>query len=111
MYFKVYQHLAVFLLFNSSQFLVAQANQPPLVVTSASIFADMAENIGGNLIRVQSIVPIGGDPHIYEPSPEDVRLVARADLILVNGLTFEGWMNELIANSGTRAKTVVITAP
>ncbi|MEL6141509.1 MAG: zinc ABC transporter substrate-binding protein, partial [Bacteroidota bacterium] len=81
----------------------------PIVVASASIFADMAEVIGGDMIRVQSVVPIGGDPHIYEPTPEDVRLVARADLILINGLTFEGWMNELIENSGTTAETVTVT--
>jgi ABC-type Zn uptake system ZnuABC Zn-binding protein ZnuA len=81
----------------------------PLVVTSASIFADMAENIAGGEVQIKTVVPIGGDPHIYEPTPADVRLVAKADLVLVNGLTFEGWMNELIANSGTRAKTVTIT--
>jgi ABC-type Zn uptake system ZnuABC Zn-binding protein ZnuA len=87
-----------------------QANdERPLVVTSASIFADMTEVIAGDLLRVQSVVPIGGDPHIYEPTPEDVRLVSRADLVLINGLTFEGWMNELIDNSGTRAETVTIT--
>lgn len=81
----------------------------PLVVASASIFADMAKNLGGGEVRVEMVVPIGGDPHIFEPTPESVRLVADADLILINGLTFEGWMNELIANSGTRAKTVTIT--
>ena len=82
----------------------------PLVVASASIFADMTAVIGGDLIEVRSIVPIGGDPHIYEPTPGDVQLVSRADLVLINGLTFEGWMNELIDNSGTRAETVTITA-
>ena len=81
----------------------------PLVVASASIFADMAEQIGGDHVRVRSVVPIGGDPHVYEPTPADVRLIAAADLVLINGLTFEGWMNELIANSGTRARTVTIT--
>ena len=65
--------------------------------------------IAGDLVRIQSVVPIGGDPHIYEPTPADVRLVARASLVLVNGLTFEGWMTELIENSGTRARTVRIT--
>ncbi len=83
--------------------------QRPLVVASASIFADMTEVISGGLVEVESVVPIGGDPHIYEPAPEDVRLVARGDLVLVNGLTFEGWMNELIANSGTSAEVVTIT--
>lgn len=81
----------------------------PLVVTSASIFADMTTMVAGGHVRIQSVVPIGGDPHIYEPTPEDVQLVSRADLVLVNGLTFEGWMRELIENSGTRAETVTIT--
>ena len=85
------------------------ADERPLVVASASIFADMASVVAGDLLRVTSVVPIGGDPHIYEPTPDDVRLIGAADLVLVNGLTFEGWMNELIANSGTRARTVVIT--
>jgi ABC-type Zn uptake system ZnuABC Zn-binding protein ZnuA len=80
-----------------------------LVVTSASIFADMTEVIAGGLVDVQSIVPIGGDPHIYEPTPSNVQLVSRANLVLVNGLTFEGWVNELIENSGTVAETVTIT--
>ena len=88
---------------------LSEADERPLVVTSASIFADMAGMIAGDLVRIQSVVPIGGDPHIYEPTPADVRLVARASLVLVNGLTFEGWMTELIENSGTRARTVRIT--
>jgi len=86
-----------------------EKDERPLVVTSASIFKDMTEVVAGGLLRVESVVPIGGDPHIYEPTPEDVQLVGRADLVLINGLTFEGWMNELIENSGTRAETVVIT--
>ena len=89
---------------------LAQENdERPLVVASASIFKDMAEVVAGDLVRVQSVVPIGGDPHIYEPTPEDVQLIGRANLVLINGLTFEGWMNELIENSGTRARTVTIT--
>lgn len=80
-----------------------------LIVTSASIFADMTQVISGDLVEVKSIVPIGGDPHIYEPTPSNVQLVARADLVLVNGLTFEGWVNELIENSCTVAETVTIT--
>ncbi|GIV31910.1 MAG: metal ABC transporter substrate-binding protein [Saprospiraceae bacterium] len=87
----------------------AQSKQKPLVVATASIFADMAQQIAGDLVEVQSIVPIGSDPHIYEPTPADVRLVARADLLLVNGLTFEGWLQGLIKSSGTRAPIVVIT--
>lgn len=85
------------------------AQKKPLVVATASIFADMAKNIAGEEVEIHSIVPIGGDPHIYEPTPKDAQLAASADLILKNGLTFEGWLNELIANSGTKARVVTIT--
>ncbi len=85
--------------------------QNPLktVVATASIFADMAENIAGGHVTVKSIVPIGGDPHIYEPTPADARLVASADLILKNALTFEGWLDDLIASANTKANVVTIT--
>ena len=83
--------------------------EKPLVVSSASMFSDMAANIGGDLIETATIVPIGGDPHIYEPTPGDVRLLLKANLILQNGLTFEGWIKDLINNSGSTAPVVTIT--
>jgi zinc/manganese transport system substrate-binding protein len=85
------------------------AQDEPMVVSSASIFADMASAIGGDLIESVSIVPIGGDPHIYEPTPGDIRKLLNADLILQNGLTFEGWITDLIKNSGSKAPVVTIT--
>lgn len=89
--------------------IVSYSQEKIKVVSSASIFQDMAKNIGGDKITSESIVPIGGDPHTYTPKPSDVELVSSADLILINGLTFEGWITELIENSGTKAKIVLIT--
>jgi ABC-type Zn uptake system ZnuABC Zn-binding protein ZnuA len=83
--------------------------QKKTVVASASMMADMAENIGGDLIDVKYIVPRGQDPHLYKPTPSDVMMVQKADLLIVNGLTFEGWIAKLIANSGTAAETKTIT--
>jgi len=83
--------------------------QKPVVVSSASMFTDMVENIAGDLVETETIVPIGGDPHLHTPTPRDAKLVGRADLLLLNGLTFEGWINELVENSGTKAKTILIT--
>ncbi len=79
------------------------------VVATASMMADMTKNIAGGMVNVECIVPIGGDPHLHEPTPRDAQMVNRADLIIKNGLTFEGWLNELIENSGTTAKTVRVT--
>ena len=90
-------------------FLLNAQTQKKQVIASASIFADMTENIAGGHVEVKTIVPIGGDPHIYEPTPADAQLVASADLILKNGLTFEGWLNSLIDNANSKAKVATIT--
>ena len=85
------------------------AQEKKTVVATASMLADMAKNISGGLVKVECIVPIGGDPHLHEPTPRDAQMVNRADLIIKNGLTFEGWLDELIENSGTKAKTIRVT--
>ena len=83
--------------------------EKPVIVATASMFKDMAEAIVGDRMEVKSIVPIGSDPHLHEGTPRDARLVTEADLILINGLTFEGWLDELVENSGTKAKSILIT--
>lgn len=106
---KTFKYLS-FLFIALLCFISYESNAQKLkVVASASIFRDMAEQIGGDLIEAKSIVPIGGDPHIYEATPSDAALIANADLILINGLTFEGWINEIIDNSGTKGKVCLIT--
>jgi len=90
-------------------FLTIQAQEKKVVVATASMIADMAENIAGGEVEVKMIVPIGGDPHLYEPTPKDAQLVNKADLVLMNGLTFEGWLTELVENSGTKASSILVT--
>ncbi len=79
------------------------------VISSVSMIEDMVRNIAGDRVISKMIVPIGGDPHLYEPLPADAKLVASADLVFINGLTFEGWITELILNSGTKASMVTVT--
>lgn len=100
------RNLLLFILFIGTTSLKAEK---PVVVATASIFADMALQIGDTLIEVETIVPIGGDPHTYEPRPSDLILINKASVILKNGLSFEKWMNKLIENSGTKASVVLIT--
>ena len=49
-------------------------NGKPLVLSTASMIHDMALNIGGDYFTYEMIVPIGGDPHIYEPTPRDAHI-------------------------------------
>jgi zinc/manganese transport system substrate-binding protein len=83
----------------------AQIPAPLPVVASFSILADMVRQIGGDAVAVTSLVPPDGDPHEYEPKPSDLRALAAAQLLVVNGLGLEGWMTRLASASGYRGPT------
>ncbi len=80
-----------------------QADTRIPVVVSFSILADWAKRIGGDRIRVTTLVGKGSDPHVFRPSPAAARAVAGAQLVIVNGLGFEGWLSRLIDASGSKA--------
>jgi zinc/manganese transport system substrate-binding protein len=87
----------------------AIANERVQVVTSFSILADMVENVGGEHVEVTSLVGADGDAHVYSPSPGDARSLANADLVVFNGLLFEGWMERLISASDYSGALVTAT--
>lgn len=76
-------------------------------VATYSVIYDLARQIAGDRAEVTSLVPIGTDPHTYEPRPGDIRRLAQADLILYNGLNLELWFDRLVQGSGTKAPIVV----
>ncbi len=77
------------------------------VVASFSIIGDLVREVGGDRVSVTTIVGPDGDAHVYEPSPADGRRIAKARLIFVNGLGFEGWLERLI--TAAKGKGDVIT--
>src|ERR1700712_2435611 len=76
-------------------------------VASFTILADMVRNVGGDKVEVGALVGPNGDPHTYEPTPDDARALKSADVVFVNGLGLEGWMDRLIAGSGYKGTPVV----
>lgn len=82
---------------------------PPLkIVTTFSILQDFVREIGKDKVVI-SIVGPNSDAHTYQPTPRDVRQIAQADLIFINGLGFEGWIHRLIKSSGYKGKIVTAT--
>lgn len=65
------------------------------VVTTFSILGDMAQRIGGKRVTVTTLVGADSDTHVYQPTPADARAVNEAQVLIVNGLGFEGWLDRL----------------
>ncbi len=87
----------------------AQTAKPLQVVASFSILADMAREVAGDAAQVHSLVGPNADAHVFEPTPADAQRLAKADLVIVNGLHFEGWIDRLVRASGYRGKVVEAT--
>lgn len=85
-----------------------ETTRPPLVVASFSILGDFVAAVGGDRIELQVLVGPDSDAHLYQPTPADSRLLREADLVVINGMGFEGWMERLVAASGYRGE--VLTA-
>lgn len=83
--------------------------EPLKVVASFSIIGDFAKNVGGDRIELTTLVGPDGDAHVYEPSPADAVGMSKADVVLVNGLQFEGFLQRLVEASATKASVVELT--
>lgn len=70
------------------------------VVTSFSVLEDLVKELGGEYVSVVNLVGRNSDAHMYQPKPSDAVAIAKADLVVFNGLGFEGWISRLIKNSG-----------
>ena len=72
------------------------ADGPLRVVASFSVLGDMVKEIGGQHVSLTTIVGPNGDAHSFEPTPRDVQALSRAQVLVINGLDFEGWLPRLI---------------
>lgn len=79
------------------------------VVATFSIIGDFARAVGGDRIELRTLVGPNSDAHVYEPKPADAIALARADVVLVNGLLFEGFLQRLAEASGTSAAIATLT--
>lgn len=85
----------------------AAANTSLRVITSFSILSDLTRQVAGDAISVEALVGPDADVHIYEPRPKDLRDLMQANLLVVNGLGLEGWMDRLVVAAGFKGQTVV----
>ena len=84
------------------------AGPPVRVVATTNFVADWARAVGGDRVEVFSLLPVGGDPHSFQPRARDVARVADADLVLTVGLGLEAeWLEDLVHNASADESKVV----
>ena len=70
----------------------------PLVLTTFTILADMARQVAGERVRVESITKLGAEIHGYEPTPSDLKRGSGAQMVLENGFGLERWAERFYAS-------------
>ncbi len=80
------------------------------VVTTSNIVADWVQNVGSEHVDVFSLLPVGSDPHTFQPGARDVARISDADVVLSIGLGMEGgWLNDLLKNAAADPESIVET--
>jgi ABC-type Zn uptake system ZnuABC Zn-binding protein ZnuA len=88
---------------------VAQSGggKTPLKVIAAETFlADIAQNVAGDRVKIDALMPIGVDPHSFEPTPAEVAKVADSNVIIINGAGVEEFLERLLKNAGGQHQTI-----
>ncbi|PYG99273.1 metal ABC transporter substrate-binding protein [Arthrobacter stackebrandtii] len=80
----------------ASDTMKAVGEDRPVVLTTFTVLADIAQNVAGDRLVVESVTKAGAEIHGYEPTPGDIRRAGKADLILDNGLGLEAWFEKFV---------------
>ncbi|MBL8707348.1 MAG: metal ABC transporter substrate-binding protein [Rhodospirillales bacterium] len=95
------------ILLAAALFLAPAAQAQVKAVASFSILGDIVKNVGGDRVAVMTLVGPDGDAHVFQPTPGDAKALAGAQIVFLNGLGFEGWMERLTQSAGYKGPVVV----
>jgi len=82
----------------------------PVILTSTTFLADVTRNIAGDRQAVGSLLPIGADPHSYQPTPQDVTKLEHSKVLIINGAGYEHFLGPLLQNAGGAREVVEASA-
>jgi ABC-type Zn uptake system ZnuABC Zn-binding protein ZnuA len=109
---KIFNSITVFAI--AAIFLAACGSVPSKsdgalsVLASTTFLADIAQNVAGDRAKVESLLPIGADPHSYQAAPSDVAKISESKVLILNGVGYEHFIETLLENAG--GQRLVITA-
>lgn len=76
------------------------------VIATTTIVADVVRQVGGEFVQVETLLPIGADPHSFDPAPRDLAQITSASLIFTNGAGLEEFLQPMLENAGATARVV-----
>ena len=79
------------------------------VLATTTIVADVVSQVGGDLIELSVLLPVGTDPHSFDPTPQDISKVSEADLVFVNGAGLEEFLDNLIESAGVQDRVIQVS--
>jgi len=82
---------------------------PLRVVAIEPFLADIAQHVGGERLKITSLIPLGVDPHGFEPTPSDLRILAESDVVIIHGAGLEEFLHELLESAGDRYQLIEAT--
>jgi ABC-type Zn uptake system ZnuABC Zn-binding protein ZnuA len=89
----------------------SMGEQPPLKVLAVETFlADIAQNVAGDRLMVETLMPIGIDPHEFEPTPSDLAKISSSRLLIIIGGGMEGWLEKILVNAGGDRTEIVASS-
>lgn len=78
----------------------------PDVLTTTTILADVARNVIGDQLTVGSLLPVGADPHSYQPVPQDATKISQSKVLVIHGADYEGFLQPLLDNAGGKENVI-----
>jgi ABC-type Zn uptake system ZnuABC Zn-binding protein ZnuA len=87
-----------------------RADSPLNALAVATFLADIAQNVAGERLTVEALIPAGVDPHAFEPTPQDAARVAKADVLIINGAGLETFLDPLLENAGSDTRVIEASA-
>lgn len=79
------------------------------VVATTSLVADVVGVVGGDHVDLTRLMPLGADPHAFEPTPQDAAAISDAHAVFVNGVGLEAFMDRLLENAGDDVPVVPVS--
>jgi ABC-type Zn uptake system ZnuABC Zn-binding protein ZnuA len=82
----------------------------PVILASATFLADITRNVAGDRLVVESLLPVGADPHAFEATPQDVARISETKLLITNGAEYEHFLEALLENADGERTVVEASA-